>query len=569
MNDEPNLERRMILAFALSALVLLVTLPFLPKKKPAAQPSTPAAQSTPVQSGQAEATTPAPAAQTSAPAQESVQATAEQTITVDTDVFHIVFSNRGAVVKSWVLKKYTDESRKPLDLVDPDFSKDHGFPLELRSSDSSLNQQVNQALFQPSQTQLEGPGTLTFRWSNGGTSVVKTLTFDQSYIVHVQTSVTRNGAPVETAVMWPGVFGDRTVKTHYSSEQLFRDTDNSLSTFSQKKIDDGGTWTGHFRFAGVEDQYFTAVFLPPTSAEAKVVTLKTSFQSTEKDQRGKPLETKPVETLGIGISTGPTNSFRMFVGPKQIDLLKTIDPQLRNLVDFGWFSFLADPLFLWMKWTYTHWIHNYGWVILWVTFVITMAIFPLRIRGMKSQLKMAAVQPKVNAINAKIKKLPLKDPRRQELQQEIMKVYSEHGVNPLGGCLPMLLPLPLIFAFYKVLEYAIELRHAPWIGYLRDLSAADPYFILPIVLIVTQFWTMGMMPPTPGQDPRQAKMMRWIMPAFLGYIFFFLPSGVNLYYLASNMIGVGQQYYINRKYAPQQAAVAGSGKAKAGGRKGH
>lgn len=566
MNDEPNLERRMIVAFALSALVLLVTLPFLPKKKPAAKPATPAAQSSPVQA-QSAAPAPAPAAShpTSAPVQGSVQAAAEQNITVDTDVFHIVFSNRGAVAKSWVLKKYTDESRKPLDLVDPDFIKDHGSPLELRSADSGLNQQINQALFQPSTTQLKGPGEISFRWSNGNVSVVKTLTFDKSYIVHVQTTVTRNGAPVEAAVVWPGVFGDRTVKTHYSSEQLFRDTDNSLSTFAAKKIDDDGTWTGHFRFAGVEDQYFTAVFLPPSSSEAKVVTLKTSFQPTEKDQRGQPLETKPVDTVGIGMSTGASNSFRLFVGPKRIDLLKKIDPQLRNLVDFGWFSFLADPLFLWMKWTYTHWIHNYGWVILFVTFVITMAIFPLRIRGMKSQLKMSALQPKINAINAKMKKLPMKDPRRQELQQEIMKVYSEHGVNPLGGCLPMLLPLPLIFAFYKVLEYAIELRHAPWIGYLHDLSAADPYYILPIVLIVTQFWTMGLTPAAPGQDPRQAKLMKWIMPAFLGYIFFFLPSGVNLYYLASNIIGVGQQYYINKKYTPQPAAAASG---KAGGRKG-
>lgn len=567
MNDEPNLERRMIVAFALSALVLLVTLPFLPKKKPAAQPAAPAAQSSPVQSrGAAPAPAPVAPPQTSAPTQGSIQAAAEQTITVDTDVFHIVFSNRGAVVKSWVLKDYTDEGRKPLDLVDPGFTREHGSPLELRSADSGLNQQISQALFQPSTMQLKGPGELTFRWSRGNVSVVKTLTFDKSYIVHVQTTVTQNGTPVEAAVVWPGVFGDRTVKAHYSSEQLFRDTDNSLSTFAAKKIDDNGTWTGHFHFAGVEDQYFTAVFLPPFSTEAKVLTLKTSFQPTEKDQRGKPLETKPVDTMGIGMSTGASNSFRLFVGPKRIDLLKAIDPQLRNLVDFGWFSFLADPLFLWMKWTYTHWIHNYGWVILFVTFVITMAIFPLRIRGMKSQLKMSALQPKINAINAKMKKLPMKDPRRQELQQEIMKVYSENGVNPLGGCLPMLLPLPLIFAFYKVLEYAIELRHAPWIGYLHDLSAADPYYILPIVLIVTQFWAMGLTPAAPGQDPRQAKMMKWIMPAFLGYIFFFLPSGVNLYYLASNVIGVGQQYYINKKHTPQPATAASGGKT--GGRKG-
>lgn len=555
----------MIVAFALSALVLLVTLPFLPKKqKPAATPSSPAQTSPAKTPATQPAPTPAAAAPVAAPAQGSIQAAAEQAITVDTDVFHIVLSNRGGVVKSWVLKKYHDEYRKPLDLVDPGFTKEHGAPLALRSSDSGLNQQFAKALFQPSTTHLDGPGKLVLRWSNGALAVVKTLTFDNSYIVHVQTAVTRNGTPVEAAVTWPGVFGDHTVKSHYTTETIFRDS-GSLDTYLAKKINNGDVWTGQYRFAGLEDQYFAAVFLPADAPEFHVVTLKTSFQPTEKASNGKPLEAKPVETLGMGLSTGAVNSFRLFVGPKQIDLLKSIDPQLRNLVDFGWFSFLADPLFLWMNWTYTHWIHNWGWVILFVTLILTMAIFPLRIRGMKSQIKMSAVQPKINAINAKMKKLPVKDPRRQELQSEVMKVYSEHGINPLGGCLPMLLPMPLIFAFYKVLEYAIELRHAPWIGYLHDLSAADPYYILPILLIVTQFWTMQLMPMAPGQDPKQAKMMRWMMPAFLGYIFLFLPSGVNLYYLASNLIGAGQQVYINKKYTPQ-AALAAAPAGKSGGR---
>jgi YidC/Oxa1 family membrane protein insertase len=167
---------------------------------------------------------------------------------------------------------------------------------------------------------------------------------------------------------------------------------------------------------------------------------------------------------------------------------------------------------------------------------------------------MMALQPKVNALNAKAKKYPMRDPRRQEAQAEVMKLYSEYGVNPLGGCLPMLITLPLIYAFWRVLEYAIELRHAPWIGYIHDLSAKDPYFILPILVVVTQFFTMQLMPTTPGQDPKQAKMMKWMMPIVMGWFFFYLPAGVNLYYLGYNVISTGQQWVANRTY--NDAAVA-------------
>jgi YidC/Oxa1 family membrane protein insertase len=148
----------------------------------------------------------------------------------------------------------------------------------------------------------------------------------------------------------------------------------------------------------------------------------------------------------------------------------------------------------------------------------------------------------------------MRDPRRQEAQSEVMKLYSEHGANPLGGCLPMLIQLPLIYAFWRVLEYAIELRHAPWIGYIHDLSAKDPLYILPVGLVVVQFFSMQFMPTSPGTDPRQMKMMKWLMPVFMGYIFFYLPSGVNLYYLFSMAIGIGQQVVANRTY--NDAAVA-------------
>ncbi|MGH9482344.1 MAG: YidC/Oxa1 family insertase periplasmic-domain containing protein, partial [Terriglobales bacterium] len=285
-----------------------------------------------------------------------------------------------------------------------------------------------------------------------------------------------------------------------------------------------------------------------------VTTLKTSYRPRLEDASGNVTADKDVDTVGLALATGTANDTRLFVGPKKIDLLKSVDPGLRGLVDFGWFTFIAEPLFLWMNWTYVHWIHNYGWAILFLTFVITMATFPLKMKAQKSQAKMMVIQPKMNALNAKMKRYGVRDPRRQEVQAELMKLYGDHGVNPLGGCLPMLIQLPLIYAFWRVLDYAIELRHAPWIGYIHDLSAKDPYFALPLLVVVTQFFMSAIMPTMPGQDPRQAKLMKWMMPIMVGWFFFYLPAGVNLYYLGYNAISTGQQWVANRTYNTETVA---------------
>ncbi|MGH9541549.1 MAG: membrane protein insertase YidC, partial [Terriglobales bacterium] len=487
-------------------------------------------------------------------------AKSEEAIPLRTPVFDITFSNRGGVARSWVLRQYTDNNNHPLDVIGPKFSAAHGYPLEFWTPDADLTQQLDQALYQVKETHPKpGATTIAFDWSNGTIAAHKQLTFDDGYVVDVRATVTQNGAPVDhAAIAWPGNFGDRSVANHNSAQQLFEDQGTALNVVSQKKVGNGQTSTGSYNFAGLEDLYFAVAYLPTTPGSQTITTFQTQFQPAP--------NAKPVETIGLAFSAGAENTFHLFVGPKKIDLLRAINPRLRGLVDFGWFSFLADPIFVWMNWTYVHWIHNYGWVILFITFVIMMAMFPFRWKAQKTQIKMSAIQPKIKAINDKMKKYKMNDPRRQELQKEQMKLFQEHGVNPLGGCLPMLLPIILIWAFYKVLEYAIELRHAPWLGYINDLSAKDPYYILPIILVISQFWTMSLMPMTPGADPKQMRMMKWTMPAVLGYIFFFLPSGVNLYYLASNAVSVGQQVWINKHFGLTAGGnkIKGAARAKAG-----
>ena len=576
-NDDPNFEHRLLIAFALSVLLFLVVLPYLSRKTtpaipPAAQRQAPAAPAVaqpqaPPPGGVAAATPAgAPAAVKPAPAVAVIAAPSEQTLTLDTPVFHIVFSNRGATAHAWILTQYKDDNGKPLDVVDPTFASKFGYPLAFYPSDTGLRQQLGQALFQMAKT-TDGNGgqTVAFTWSNGTLQATKRITFHQGYIAQIQTSLTRDGQPVPASIAWQGAFGDRAVPGDFSTELLFQQSGGGADTFAAKNVDNGAVRQGQYQFVGVEDQYFAAAFLPNGDNPIAITTIKSQYQPRLVDASGNVTSNSPVDTLGVAVSNGTNNDTRLFIGPKKRDLLKSIDPALAELVNYGWFSFIAEPLFLWLNWTYVHWIHNYGWCIVFLTLVLNMATFPLKMRAQKSQAKMMALQPKINALNAKMKKYPLRDPRKQEVQQEIMKLYGEHGVNPFGGCLPMLIQLPLIYAFWRVLDYAIELRHAPWIGYIHDLSAKDPYYMLPLLVVATTFMTSALMPTVPGQDPRQAKMMKWMMPIMMGWFFFYLPAGVNLYYFGANLIGSGQQWVANRTYnAAAVAAVAAKERAKEG-----
>ncbi|MGH9465784.1 MAG: membrane protein insertase YidC [Terriglobales bacterium] len=587
-NDDPNFERRLVLAFALMVLLFLVVLPFLSKKSkmptpqqaekkaPISAAATPGLHSFSAAGPPQAQISAAPPSVSVAPVpvaphrtaphmrakaalhaktQAPIAAGSEQMITVVTPVYHVEFSNRGANAHAWILTQYKDDSGKPLNLIGASFSKEFGYPLDFWTKDATVGQALDSALFQFHQrTAPNGDQILSFTWSNGSLLAKKTITFGRGYEVEVDASLTQNGQPMATALAWQGAFGDRPAPGDFDSEMLFHQAASSVKTVKGKSVNSGTTYQGVFQFVGVEDHYFAMAFLPNGEPSLTVTRLKNQYQPRLVDASGNVTTNKPVDTVGLAVAAEGALSTRIFVGPKKISLLSSIDPALRGIVDFGWFSVVAEPLFLWMNWTYQHWIPNYGWAILFLTFVITMATFPLKMKAQKSMAKSMALQPKINALNAKMKRYPMRDPRRQEVQKEIMQVYSEHGVNPLGGCLPMIVVLPLIYAFWEMLESAIELRHAPWIGWIHDMSAKDPYYILPVLLVVSQFFMTALMPMTPGQDPRQAKLMKWAMPVFVGWFFFYLPSGVNLFYLGYNVVSTGQQWVANKTY--NDAAVA-------------
>ncbi|MGH9667667.1 MAG: YidC/Oxa1 family insertase periplasmic-domain containing protein, partial [Bryobacteraceae bacterium] len=239
------------------------------------------------------------------------------------------------------------------------------------------------------------------------------------------------------------------------------------------------------------------------------------------------------------------NRFSVYVGPKDVEILRKVDPKLEQVVDWGWFSLLAKPLFVMLNWTSDHVAHNYGWSIVIVTVVLSMLLLPLKFSSLKSARKMQELQPQIAAINEKYKNIGLRDPRKAEQNQEVMALYKKHGANPLGGCVPMVIQIPFFYAFYKVLTVAIEMRGAHWL-WVSDISRVEdlPIRLLPIILIVTQFLSQKLTPTT-AMDPTQQKMML-IMPLGLGFVFYSLPAGLVLYYLTSNLVSIGQQLLTNR-----------------------
>jgi YidC/Oxa1 family membrane protein insertase len=564
---EPGSEKRMLLAFALTMLILLAMQPFLsryakqsqPSAPPAAQPATGApAQPQPT------ATPPVPVPPTAA----TKAAAAESETVVENDLYQITFTNRGAQVKSWILKKYQDDKGKPLELVNAQASEKYGYPLSLWTYDAGLRQKLTTALYVASATgEQHAPTSIRYEYSEGGTVVRKTFSFDHSYVVKAETSVHVNGSAVQAYPAWPAGFGDQTTSASYAAARIDYQFGDSIERIAAKKVNAGNTVRGPFHWAGAVDQYFAAVFLPSAPEDAAMVTLAATLEIPKDLEKPDPTKVDKVPVLGaaVGNVNGPTEE-RIFVGPKALDVLKSVHaslsreelarlspearklvegPNLEGLVDFGkYLGFIAKPLFLWLKWTHDNWVRNWGWAIVILTLIINIAMLPLKWSSMKSSLKMAKLAPQIKAIQEKYKKYKLADPRRQDMNQEISALYKKEGANPVGGCIPMALQMPFLIAFYSMLGAATELRHAPFL-WIRDLSASDPYHILPIAIIITMY-LLQKMTPAGGMDPVQQKMMSFTMPIFLGVISWSLSAGLCVYWVLGNVIGIVQQMIVNQ-----------------------
>ncbi|MEQ1886081.1 MAG: membrane protein insertase YidC [Bryobacteraceae bacterium] len=556
-----SMEKRLLLFFVLMVGVLAVSQYFNPAPAPANKTGTSkteqaktdqsksgstATQPNTAKPGQPPANTQASAGKP-AEVPGQIQADKEETTTVETDVFRVVFSNKGAVARSWVVKKYKDHDGKPLELINDKALANIAAPFAIAFKGASPSTDPNNALFKLERS-TDG-NELVFQYSDGRALTKKSFRFTKdNYLVAVSSEVTQNGVLLPHLLTWRGGFGDATVinPTTVQHAIYYDQTAQKLQVKQAKDAKDGPiSAAGQFSFAGLEDSYFAAVFLPGGKPSMEHTTYSDNI----------PTE-KGAEELHVGAGVGGdgSNSLSLFVGPKDTDLMAKINPKLTQVIDWGWFWFLAEPLFRVLNWTSDNLVHNYGWAIVLITVVINLLLFPLRISSMKSSKKMQSLQPQIKAINERYANIPMRDPRQNDKNAEIMELYKKNDVNPVGGCLPMLVQLPFLWAFYKVLSVAIEMRGASWL-WATDLSQPDTIWgihWLPVVLVITQFITQKMTP-SPGMDPTQQKMMLF-MPLMFGYMFYFASSGLVLYWLTGNVVGIGLQWVLN-KITPTPAPV--------------
>jgi YidC/Oxa1 family membrane protein insertase len=496
----------------------------------------------------------------------AVQASAESTTVIENELYRITFTNRGAQVTSWVLKRTPscacqDSNGKALNIVHTQAADQFGFPLSLYTYDAGLTTGLRNALYVPSATgHLAAPANLTFKFSDGNVQVTKTFSFDETYVLHADVEVTRNGVPVRALLNWPGGFGDQNDAQSYGGAQFDSFRNGKDEHVAAKKVSGGDTINGPFDWAGVSDPFFAAVFLPENPETATVATLNNQLDVATTIHRtgigsGSPAK-GPIKVPILGAALGDTSGHtltRVYVGPKAISVLRAVraaDPKvtLEPLIEFGFWGAIGKYLFLALQFIHNHlvssWSGSWGWSIVILTILINILMLPFRLKTMQNGLKMQRIQPQMNEIKEKYKKYKATDPKRNEMNVEIMKLQKDNGVNMFGGCIPTLITLPLLYAFFTMLPRVVELRGAHWL-WLPDLQAPDPWHILPIAMVLSQF-LVQFYTPSPGVDPQQQKMMAFMMPAISGYFTWTYGSGLALYWAVGNLISIAQQAVMNR-----------------------
>jgi YidC/Oxa1 family membrane protein insertase len=569
------MERRLFIAILLSIVVLygyqalFVPPPpansTLQQKTPAGQtPSSPAAtQQTPTPPAPATpaAATPAPAA----PAAAVITSEAnEREIVVETTTVQAVLSNRGGRLVHWRLKEYRDKSGAALDLVPSGVPPDQPRPFSLVAEDASVTTKLNDAIYRATgdtNSRVDAtarPATVVFEFQDSsGLHSRKEFRFDPTgYLVAFTSQVMSGDRVVNPSIAWGPGLGDIGAVSgggsfftgnYVQPPQAIYYTDD-IHRVPAADVSSKVPPEGVFKFAGIDDHYFLAVAVNPGRA-------RLSYQAVTLPGAGDTQRKLLSMTIGLA---QPPQGVRFLVGPKQFDLLQSVDRSLWTdavfvrAINWGTFKVIATPLLTALKWVHSY-VGNWGWSIIVLTILINLAIFPLRHKSVVSMRKMQVLQPKMKAIQDRYAGLKVTDPERQKMNTEIMALYRQEGVNPASGCVPMLLTLPVLFAFYSLLSQAIELRGAPFGFWIRDLSERDPYYITPVLMAMTMFWQQRVTPST--ADPAQQRVMM-MMPLMFGVMFLAAPSGLVLYWLVGNLFAIGQQYFTNWWIGPPTPALA-------------
>lgn len=542
-------QKKLLLAFALSALLYMVWLQLYPPPKPPAEPLP--SRPTPV----AVVKTPEGSPPQPPRAIEPVAAAEETLTTISNDLLRATFSNRGGVLTSVVLLKYKDAQGRALELVRA-LPAEAPRPFSLSfDPKTGLNEKVAQALFV---VEKESPSAVRLRYAAPDVAVSKEIRLGPDYLFDVKVSVT---GPAYGIFVGPGLRNttDQEKESSYvqpptaiglvgsSIDRLRPDKAEKIASAARKEGREPASWLiAPGGFAGLEDNYFLTVLLPKSAASAKILPF------VHNDAAGKP----QVE-VGVVVSSASDMQMKAYFGPKELEILARQGTGLERTVDFGWviFDVVARPLLWLLKKTYAS-VGNYGWAILVVTLFIRILIFPLVHKSYASMKKMQTLTPKMNAIKDKYKGKTTIE-QRNRMNQELMALYQAEGYNPMSGCFPILLQMPIFIGFYNVLRSSIELRQAPWIFWVKDLSAVDSTYVLVILMVVTMFIQQALTPTT--ADPVQKKVFM-ALPFIWGFFLKAMPSGLVLYWLFSNILTIAQQLLINKMGAKSEPTKPGRAK---------
>jgi YidC/Oxa1 family membrane protein insertase len=531
-------ERRLLVAFALSILVLTAySMLFTPAPVPPAAPGTSASpsagQATPAPSV-AEAPAAAPAAP--APVVRSVADERERRVEVHAADYSVAFSNRGARVVSWTLSRYKDARGRPEEMVPAGGT---ARPLDVETGFADVDAQLRDALFLPSSESVTVPAAgsqqLRFEHASGELQATKSFSFRGTGLVEVSVAVKRAGRELPARVVWGPGIGNPTAEERsvqgYTEPVAVALTSSGVERHAAKKLSAAGTSPAGTRWAGVEGHYFAALFVAPRGTLAATL-------------RAEEVRTKPTDAavaMPVAAVEGAGAPIELYVGAKDYRAMSKLGLGIEQVVPIGdWIGPIVVPLMGLLQWVHER-VGNWGWSIVVLTIVINLVMAPFRHYSIVNGIKMAKLGPEMRQIQDRYRKVPLMDPRRQQMQEEVAALYARHGMNMgsqmLVGCLPLLLTMPFLFAFYRVLTVSIELRGAGYL-WIRDLAAPDPLYITPVLMAVSMFAMQKMMPTT--MDPAQQRIML-LMPVMLGAMFFYAPAGLNLYWLTSNVWSIVQQ----------------------------
>jgi len=498
---------------------------------------------------------------TGRPAAPQATVGTEKEVVVETPLYRAVFTTRGAALKSFQLKQYKTALENNEDLVDKFYrwigkgkpkpegqsrpielvhvSQGMPRPLSISFPDSTISI-AEDGFYETDGSKLdirtgaESPRLTFTQTYPGELRIDKTFTFHpDKYSFGLEVRVNNiSGATLNQngGLNWYQYVDPAAPVDSYAHDGPVSYIAKSVDRHEVGKLEADKTLGPNVSWGGFESKYFIAALIPHNPS-------LTSLRMTRDSSNLVLVGLKGPKNM---IPSGQSGVFQysLYLGPKDYTILKAMEVDLENAIDFGdWLKWLAMPLLIALKFLYGY-VHNYGIAIIILTILIKVIFWPLGNKSYKSMKEMQKLQPKMAALREKYKD------DKTKLSQESMALYKTHKVNPLGGCLPMIVQIPVFFGLYKALLYAIELRHSPLFWWIQDLSEKDPYYITPIVMGATMFIQQKMTPV--GADPLQAKIMLF-MPLIFTFMFLNFPSGLVIYWLFNNVISIGQQVYVNRK----------------------